>query len=242
MNAARASVAAPDHPPVFSLQGVGVRYGRVQALHGVNLSVAPGERVALIGANGCGKSTLLRVLHGLVKPSSGQLLRGDGLRQAMLFQRPYMLRASALYNVALGLWLHGMRWREARALALAALQRVGLQGIAAQSARTLSGGQQQRVALARAWALRPDVLLLDEPTASLDPHAKREVELLMADLGGCRTWSVDSENRRFRQNGPQRGQFLPDLQPYSPAMGQKDTVLEERQSQKWTAAADLQPT
>lgn len=179
---ARTSVAAPDHPPVFSLDGVGVRYGLVQALQGVHLSVAPGERVALIGANGCGKSTLLRVLHGLAKPSSGQLLRGDGSRQAMLFQRPHMLRMSAQHNVALGLWLHGVRWREARAQALLALQRVGLDGIAAQNARTLSGGQQQRVALARAWALRPDVLLLDEPTSSLDPHAKREVELLMADL------------------------------------------------------------
>jgi len=181
LNVARASTAAADHPPVFLLRDVGVRYGRVQALQGVNLSVAPGERVALIGANGCGKSTLLRVLHGLEQPSSGQLLQGGG-RQAMLFQRPHMLRTSARHNVALGLWLKGMRWREARAQALLALQRVGLQDIAGQNARTLSGGQQQRVALARAWALRPDVLLLDEPTASLDPHAKREVELLMADL------------------------------------------------------------
>ena len=178
---AHTPVSASDPSPIFALRGVGVRYGRVQALHGVNLSVAPGERVALIGANGCGKSTLLRVLHGLEKPSSGQMLHGGG-RQAMLFQRPHMLRASAQYNVALGLWLKGMRWREARAQSLLALQRVGLQDIAGQNARTLSGGQQQRVALARAWALRPDVLLLDEPTASLDPHAKREVELLMADL------------------------------------------------------------
>ena len=182
LNMARGTLAPPSHPTVFSLHGVGVRYGLVQALQGVNLSVSPGERVALIGANGCGKSTLLRVLNGLAKPSSGQLLRGDGNRQAMLFQRPHMLRMSAQHNVALGLWLHGVRWREARVQALLALLRVGLEGIAAQNARTLSGGQQQRVALARAWALRPDVLLLDEPTASLDPHAKREVEQLMADL------------------------------------------------------------
>lgn len=166
---------------VFTLHDVGVRYGRVQALSGVNLSVAPGERVALIGSNGCGKSTLLRVLHGLAQPSSGQLLHRHG-RQAMLFQRPHLLRASAQHNVALGLWLKGTSWREAKAQSLLALQRVGLEGIAAQNARTLSGGQQQRVALARAWALQPDVLLLDEPTASLDPHAKREVERLMADF------------------------------------------------------------
>ena len=179
---AQLPVVVPEHPAVFSLRDVGVRYGRVQALNGVSLSVGRGERVALIGANGCGKSTLLRVLHGLAKPSSGCWSRDSDVRQAMLFQRPHMLRATAQHNVALGLWLHGVRWREARALALVALQRVGLDGIATQNARTLSGGQQQRVALARAWALRPDVLLLDEPTSSLDPHAKREVEALMADL------------------------------------------------------------
>ena len=161
---------------------VSVRYGRVQALDHVSLRILPGERVALVGANGSGKSTLLRVLHGLADASGGGLHCDAALRQAMLFQRPHMLRTSAHNNVALALWLRGTRWRDARVAALAALQRVGLHDIAAQNARTLSGGQQQRVALARAWALRPDVLLLDEPTASLDPHAKREVEALMADF------------------------------------------------------------
>ena len=166
----------------MDLRQVTVRYGRVQALDQVTLGIAPGERVALVGANGSGKSTLLRVLHGLAEAHGGDLQRNAALRQAMLFQRPHMLRTSAQNNVALALWLRGTRWREARLKALTALQRVGLQDIAAQNARTLSGGQQQRVALARAWALRPDVLLLDEPTASLDPHAKREVEALMADF------------------------------------------------------------
>lgn len=168
------------------LRQVTVQYGRVVALSDVTLRIAPGERVALVGANGSGKSTLLRVLHGLAAPNGGAHGAGlqcdAALRQAMLFQRPHMLRTSAQNNVALALWLRGTRWRDARIAALAALQRVGLQDIAAQNARTLSGGQQQRVALARAWALRPDVLLLDEPTASLDPHAKREVEALMADF------------------------------------------------------------
>jgi len=167
------------------LDAVSVQLGAQQALKGVSLRMAAGERVALVGANGSGKSTLLRTMHGLVPPTQGQVTQAPGVRQAMLFQRPHMLRLSALNNVALGVWLDrslALNWRAAQNLALQALQRVGLQAVAGQSARQLSGGQQQRLALARAWARQPDVLLLDEPTASLDPHAKREVEALMADF------------------------------------------------------------
>lgn len=167
---------------LFDCQGVDLRYGSVNALRQVNLQVAAGERVALVGANGCGKSSLLRLLHGLVPPSAGTLHCDAQMRQAMLFQRPHMLRSSVLNNVALGLWIKGHRWAEAKQQAHLALQRVRLADLAARSARGLSGGQQQRLALARAWSLRPDVLLLDEPTASLDPHAKRDVEALMAEL------------------------------------------------------------
>ncbi len=169
-------------PPVFELQSTGLSFGALQALREVTLCIAPGESVALLGANGSGKSTLLRVLHGLLRPTAGHCLADPGLRQAMLFQRPFMLRTTAQNNVALALWLRGTPWREARIRALLALERVGLRLQAGQPARTLSGGQQQRLALARAWALSPEVLLLDEPTASLDPHAKREVEQLIADF------------------------------------------------------------
>jgi tungstate transport system ATP-binding protein len=157
-----------------------VRFGRVTALSGIDLRVAAGERLALIGANGSGKSTLLRVLHGLVQPSAGSRWCDGALRQAMVFQRPHMLRASAATNIALGLWMAGRPWQRARRDAVDALTRVGLAHAAQRNARTLSGGQQQRLALARAWSLAPDVLFLDEPTASLDPHAKRDVEALMA--------------------------------------------------------------
>ncbi|MDH5709139.1 MAG: ATP-binding cassette domain-containing protein, partial [Hylemonella sp.] len=161
-------------------------FGALQVLAGLDLNIMPGESVALVGANGSGKSTLLRLLHGLLRPAAGRCVVDGGVRQAMLFQRPFMLRTSAQNNVALALWLRGLRWRAAQQQALAALARVGLSEQARQPARTLSGGQQQRAALARAWALQPDVLLLDEPTASLDPHAKREVEQLIAEFAAGR--------------------------------------------------------
>lgn len=172
--------------PLFHLSNVSVHFGRtasaVQALTDVTLSIHAGERVALVGANGSGKSTLLRLLHALAHPTTGEVTREPGTRQAMLFQRPHLFRMSVQANVALGLWLRGTPWGEAKILALAALARVGLSELAGRSARKLSGGQQQRVALARAWATEPQVLLLDEPTASLDPHAKREVEALIDEF------------------------------------------------------------
>ena len=170
---------------VFELCDVSVLLGRVQALQQISLRIEPGERIALVGANGSGKSTLLRTLHGLLAPMAGRLDRQPDLRQSMLFQRPHLMRMSALNNVALGLWLdrsQGRNWAQSKALAIGALQRVGLGAVAHQSGRQLSGGQQQRLAMARAWVRQPDVLLLDEPTASLDPHAKREIEALMADF------------------------------------------------------------
>jgi tungstate transport system ATP-binding protein len=180
---------------LFSLHEIDVHYGRVPALVDATLSIHAGERVALIGANGSGKSTLLRVLHGLVPHASGAFVGSVPLRaQAMLFQRPHMLRMSVRNNVALALWLHGARWRSAQREATAALGRVGLEALAGRNARTLSGGQQQRLALARAWALKPAVLLLDEPTASLDPTAKRDVETLIADAAHGRTLVFASHN------------------------------------------------
>ena len=184
-DAVRREVADPvplAPPALLRTEALGVRFGAVRALQGVTLRIHAGESVALVGGNGCGKSTLLRVLHGLVAPSDGLVSTPPRREQAMLFQRPWMLRTSAQNNIAIGLWLRGVPWRAARSQALQALQRVELGALAERSARGLSGGQQQRLALARAWALKPRVLLLDEPTASLDPHAKHEVETLMREF------------------------------------------------------------
>ena len=179
--------AALGAKPLIRLQAAGVRLGPTQALAPLDLVLHRGERLALVGANGSGKTTLLRLLHGLV-PHGGQrqllALAPEGRPPvlAMLFQKPFLLSLSAQANVHLGLWLRGVPRAQRAQRCAQALQRVGLTAQATQPARALSGGQQQRLALARAWALRPDVLLLDEPTASLDPSAKREVETLIEDF------------------------------------------------------------
>lgn len=175
-----------DAPALVTLQGAGVAFGQVQALRPLDLCLHRGERLALVGANGSGKTTLLRLLHGLVAHTGQRTLHTvDGTRRpvaAMLFQRPFLLSLSVRFNLQVGLWLQGLPKAERARRCDEALQRVGLQALADRPARELSGGQQQRLALARAWALKPDLLLLDEPTASLDPGAKREVEALIDSI------------------------------------------------------------
>ena len=186
--------------PLISLRAADVHFGSSHALRGVSITVHRGERLMLVGANGSGKTTLLRVLHGLLPPHAASSRQALPLQPenrlpgaAMVFQRPFLLNLSLRFNVSLGLWLHGVP-AQARALRCqAALQRVGLASLAGQRASALSGGQQQRLALARAWALEPDILFLDEPTASLDPSAKREVEALVqgfADQGATLVMST----------------------------------------------------
>lgn len=174
------------HAALVSLADASVSFGTVQALRGVDLVVHRGESLMLVGANGSGKTTLLRVLHGLL-PCTGT--RSLNVNQAgvlpvaaMLFQRPFLLHLSVRANVMLGLWLRGVAAPERAARCADALRRMGLQTMARRPARELSGGQQQRLAMARAWVLQPDILFLDEPTASLDPSAKREVEALVQDF------------------------------------------------------------
>jgi tungstate transport system ATP-binding protein len=182
---------------LLSLNGASVSFGATRALQSIDLHLARGERLALVGANGSGKTTLLRLLHGLQRPdapatrqTASAPVRTEHLLlpenrppvSAMVFQRPFLLHLSVRWNVLLGLWLQGLPAPQRDARCRQALQRVGLATLAHRPARTLSGGQQQRLALARAWALQPDILFLDEPTASLDPSAKLEVETLVREF------------------------------------------------------------
>jgi len=171
---------------LIELRGAGVQFGDRRALAGIDFVLEAGERVALVGANGSGKTSLLSVMHGQLPHEGMRRVRADAqgraLRQAMVFQRPFLLRLSVWHNVTVALWLAGVPAAERAARAQAALERVGLAAERNRPARVLSGGQQQRLALARAWAVRPEVLFLDEPTASLDPGAKREVEQLIREF------------------------------------------------------------
>jgi tungstate transport system ATP-binding protein len=148
----------------------------------VSFEIRRGEKTIILGPNGAGKSLTLRLCHGLLKPTSGSVrwsgsaTTGGRKRHAMVFQRPVLLRRSALANILHALSLGGGADRDRRQRAISALERFGLADLARRPARVLSGGEQQRLAMARAWALRPEVLFLDEPTAALDPAATRAVE------------------------------------------------------------------
>ncbi|MBK7502657.1 MAG: ATP-binding cassette domain-containing protein [Polaromonas sp.] len=134
MNAA-SPATHPEKEVQFNLQDINVHFGLQQALHNINLQIAKGDRLALIGANGSGKSTLLRVLHGLITSTrvkatgrlTGTIKTMPGTRQAMLFQRPHMLRMSVLNNVTLAAWLNGQSWQAGKKQAMNELKRVGLQ-------------------------------------------------------------------------------------------------------------------
>jgi tungstate transport system ATP-binding protein len=154
----------------------------------VSCEFAAGPRTVILGPNGAGKSVLMRICHGLLLPTSGRIVwsgsrdAGRPRAQAMVFQRPIMLRRSAVANVTYGLALARVPRAQRHRRARAALDAVGLGSAADRPARVLSGGEQQKLALARAWALNPEVLFLDEPTANLDPSATREVERIVGEI------------------------------------------------------------
>ncbi len=175
---------AQDIGQGIALSGVGLRksYRGRRALDVDRVDIPAGQALALLGPSGSGKSTLLAILGLLMRPDAGRVLLGGEdvscrdryarLRMAAVFQRPYLFKGTVADNVAYGLKLRSVRASERGRRVADALQHVGLAEMGSRSALTLSGGEAQRVALARALVLRPDVLLLDEPLASLDPLEK----------------------------------------------------------------------
>jgi tungstate transport system ATP-binding protein len=179
--------------PIYQLKNVSKAYDGRPVLHVDQLDIRRGEIFALVGPSGAGKSTLLRLLNFLEAPTDGQVtfqeLTFDAShpmplshrrRVTTVFQQPVLLSTTVQANVSYGLRLRGLRDSTARIEA--ALERVGLTDARGQKARTLSGGEAQRVALARALVLQPDVLLLDEPTANLDPYNVKLIEEIITEL------------------------------------------------------------
>ena len=176
----------------LSLQQVGYAVHGQVLLHNVSFVLKAGFSTFILGPNGAGKSLTLRLCHGLLQPSHGRIVwEGPGaahaaIRQAMVFQRPIMLRRSAAANIEYALGLHRVPRAERPARVHDALEQAGLLALAKRPAAVLSAGERQPLALARAWALRPEVLFLDEPTSSLDPaaiHAVEEVIRIFRDHG-----------------------------------------------------------
>ena len=205
-----ATAPAPRGTPLLETRGIGLTIGGKRLLDGVDMALAPGRRTVVLGPNGAGKSLLLRVMHGLIAPDSGKVLwRGVPLgrrarrAQAMVFQRPVMLRRSALANLSFALAVRGVARGARRARMEALLEEARLTDRAHAPARVLSGGEQQRLAIARALACEPELLLLDEPTASLDPASTLAVEAMVgrAHAAGVAVVMVTHDAGQARRMG-----------------------------------------
>ncbi len=179
----------------LSLENVSLALGGTTLIENVSLTLTHGPRTVILGANGAGKSLILRLSHGLLGPTRGRVRWGGAerlgplrRRQAMVFQKPIMLRRSTRANAGYGLKIAGMARGDRDDRVAQVLERVGLTRLAERDARVLSGGEQQKLALARAWALDPEIMFLDEPTANLDPTATAAVEAIVNEIhtGGAK--------------------------------------------------------
>jgi tungstate transport system ATP-binding protein len=161
--------------------------GDRRILQGIDIEIAGGGTLVLIGPNGAGKSVLVRLLAGLIAPTAGRVSwagsapdRDRAPSIGFVFQRPVLLRRSVLANVQYALAIAGVPRPERTERAMAALARARLTHLAASPARVLSGGEQQLLSIARVLAVGPEILILDEPTSSLDPAATTAIEGLIA--------------------------------------------------------------
>jgi tungstate transport system ATP-binding protein len=185
---------------ILRLRGVTHRYGPEWVLRIESLDILAGEIVGILGPTGAGKSTLLRLLSGVEPPTSGEILvygQESGCQPlplaqqrtiTMVFQNPLLLTVTVRHNVEYGLRLRGRSNR--REVAAKMLERLGLLPLASRSVETLSGGQRQLVALARALVVQPRILLLDEPTANLDPATVALVESVIVEENRTRGMTV----------------------------------------------------
>jgi polar amino acid transport system ATP-binding protein len=186
---------------MLTINNLTKRFGNLLAVDNLSLSVASGETVAIMGPSGCGKSTTIRMVNRLIEPDSGEILFGgtDMLRltsenlktmrkrMGFVFQHFNLIgRLTTEENVMLGLVMSGVPREIARTKAMEALHKVGMEGRAGHKPAEMSGGQQQRVGIARALAFEPELMLWDEPTASLDPILVREVLVVMEELAKYR--------------------------------------------------------
>ncbi len=179
---------------LVEIKGLGKSFGRSEVLKEIDLDAHENEILALIGPTGSGKTTLLRIIDLLDQPTIGHVFfKGVDIchlsspnklavrrKMAMVFQKPVMFKASVYDNVSYGLKLRGAGKAEDEVLG--AIKKVGLLGYESRDANTLSGGEMQRIALARAMVIKPDLLLLDEPTANLDPKSAQDIDSLIKRL------------------------------------------------------------
>jgi NitT/TauT family transport system ATP-binding protein len=213
----------------IEVRGLSKTFGAVEALRSIDLTIRGGEFVSIIGPSGCGKTTLLKIIAGLLPTTAGEVridgrpVSGPGPERALVFQDfALMPWASALRNVEFGLRLRGVARADRQQVAREMLAKVGLAGFEHAYPQQLSGGMQQRVGLARALAVRPRILLMDEPFASIDEQTRR---LFQDDV--LRLWSEDRKTVVFVTHSMEEAIYLSDrVVVLSPRPGRLHQVME----------------